>query len=65
VLLDRVTERIRAIAPNAEFRLLDVPPVAGAVLHAMSLLGADMPAKLKARGALKNERFSTLSVPLG
>jgi N-acetylglucosamine kinase-like BadF-type ATPase len=65
VLLDRVTERIRAIAPNAEFRLLDVPPVAGAVLHAMSLLGADMPAKLRARGALKNERFSTLSVPLG
>jgi len=65
VLLDRVTEKIRAIAPNAEFRLLDVPPVAGAVLHAMSLLGADMPAKLRARDALKNERFSTLSVPLG
>ncbi|MEP7055040.1 MAG: BadF/BadG/BcrA/BcrD ATPase family protein [Actinomycetota bacterium] len=65
VLLERVTEGIRAIAPNARFRLLDVPPVAGAVLHAMSLLGANAQAKRRAREALKDERFSTLSVPLG
>jgi hypothetical protein len=61
VLLDGVAERITAIAPRAQPRLLDVPPVAGAVLHAMSMLGADAPALRRAREALKDERYSTLA----
>jgi N-acetylglucosamine kinase-like BadF-type ATPase len=61
VLLNRITDSIRAIAPKAEPRLLDVSPVAGAVLHAMSSAGAGEAAMRKAREGLKDESFSTLT----
>jgi N-acetylglucosamine kinase-like BadF-type ATPase len=51
-LLHRVTAGIRAVAPRAAVRLLDVPPVYGAVVAALDLAGADPSARTRARTEL-------------
>ena len=51
-LLSRITAGIHAAAPRAAVRLLDVPPVYGAVVTALSLAGAPAPARARARAEL-------------
>jgi N-acetylglucosamine kinase-like BadF-type ATPase len=48
-LLGRITAGIRAAVPRAAVRLLDVPPVYGAVVTALDLAGADPSARTRAR----------------
>lgn len=53
MLLSRILGGVREHAPLALLHVLDVPPVAGAVLEAMSLLGAGAAAQQQAREALR------------
>ena len=44
---------VRAVAPDAQVSVLDVPPVFGAVAEALHLAGARPAAQAKARAALR------------
>ncbi len=52
VLIDRFTSRMLATAPRARLRLLDVAPVAGALVTALRAAGANQQALVRARGQL-------------
>lgn len=52
VLLDRIRERIAAVTPRARLRVLDTPPVAGALASALELAGASAGAQERARKQL-------------
>ncbi|MDQ1715100.1 MAG: hypothetical protein QOC60_1045 [Frankiaceae bacterium] len=52
MLVDGINTRLATRAPLASTRILDVPPVTGAVLHALTLAGADGVARRRVR-----ERF--------
>jgi N-acetylglucosamine kinase-like BadF-type ATPase len=52
VLLDRVRDRVAAAAPDARLRVLDTPPVAGALATALELAGASPGAQERARSQL-------------
>ena len=51
-VFDRITTGVRAVAPEAQVSVLDVPPVFGAVAEALHLAGARRAAQAKARAAL-------------
>ena len=52
-VFDRVATGVRALAPDAQVSVLDVPPVFGAVAEALHLAGARPAAQAKARAALR------------
>jgi N-acetylglucosamine kinase-like BadF-type ATPase len=52
LLVVRIAERIRAVAPGAHVRVLDVAPVAGPLLEALCEVGAGSDARRRARAAL-------------
>ena len=54
MLIDRINDGLAELAPKAYTQVLDVPPVAGAVLHAMAAVGADPAARERARGWFKD-----------
>ena len=53
LLLDRIVSGIRERCPRARLHVLEVPPVAGAVLEALTLLGAGPAAQQRARDQLQ------------
>jgi len=53
VLRSWIEERVAAVAPGASVRVLDVPPVAGALVSALELAGAEPAAVAQARDALR------------
>lgn len=62
-LLDRITTGIHAAAPHAAVRLLDVPPVYGAVVTALDLAGAPPSARTQARTDLLANSTASAAVP--
>ena len=52
LLLDRIRERVSAVAPYAMVRVLDTPPVAGALATALDMAGASTGAQERARTQL-------------
>ena len=52
VVLDRIADRLRVAAPRAQIRLVHEPPVVGAALLGLDLLGAGAEAEHRVRGAL-------------
>jgi N-acetylglucosamine kinase-like BadF-type ATPase len=52
LLVDRIRERVTAVAPHAVVRVLDTPPVAGALAAALELAGASTAAQQRARTQL-------------
>lgn len=52
LLLDRIRANLLEVAPNVTLQVLDVPPVTGAVLDALSLAGASEAAERSVRAAL-------------
>ena len=52
VLIDRFTSRMLETAPRAHLRVLDVAPVAGALVTALRAAGADQEVVTRARGQL-------------
>jgi N-acetylglucosamine kinase-like BadF-type ATPase len=52
LLIDAIRERLLAVLPLAQPRVLDVRPVAGAVLAALDLVGHDPRAEERVRAAL-------------
>lgn len=52
VLLDRIRRRVAAVAPHAVVRVLETPPVAGALATALELAGASTGAQARARTQL-------------
>jgi N-acetylglucosamine kinase-like BadF-type ATPase len=62
VLLDHIAAGVAAGAPRARLRVLDVPPVAGALVAALELAGAGRDAVGRARTALRGA-ISTSPVP--
>lgn len=68
ILLCRIGSRLREYAPGVTLRVLDVPPVAGALAAALELAGACAAAHCRARGALtqrpgRDGRSRTLFAP--
>jgi len=53
MLVDGINARLAVRAPYARTRILDVPPVTGAVLHALSLAGADSVARETVRDSFR------------
>ena len=53
VLRSWIEDGARRVAPGAQVRVLDVPPVAGALASALELAGADADAVARARDALR------------
>jgi len=51
-LVDRIAERLAAVAPDASVRLVEAPPVVGAALLGLDELGAEASAKDRARREL-------------
>jgi N-acetylglucosamine kinase-like BadF-type ATPase len=54
LLLERITAGLSDAAPKATLRVLDVPPVAGALASALTLAGAQPAAIERARSSLSN-----------
>lgn len=52
VVLDRIADRLRIAAPRAQIRLVTEPPVVGAALLGLDLLGAGAAAEATLRSAL-------------
>ena len=52
LLLDRITDQLARQVPRARPRVLDVPPVAGALLSALAVAGAGADVQARARTAL-------------
>lgn len=52
VLLDRIRDRVAQCAPSADVRVLDLPPVVGALDAALARAGATATARRRARNAL-------------
>jgi hypothetical protein len=52
VLMDRFTSRMLDTAPRARLRVLEVAPVAGALVTALRSAGAGQEALARARGQL-------------
>src|SRR5262249_44264595 len=52
LLLDRIRKRVSAVAPHAMVRVLDLPPVAGALATALDMAGASTGAQERARTQL-------------
>lgn len=55
VLLARIHERIADVTPHARLRVLDAPPVAGALATALELAGASAGAQVRARAQLRSQ----------
>jgi N-acetylglucosamine kinase-like BadF-type ATPase len=53
ILLDRIRDQLHATAPSAVLTVLDVAPVAGALVDALMRIGADPLAVARARTALR------------
>jgi N-acetylglucosamine kinase-like BadF-type ATPase len=53
MVLDRVSGGVLAVAPRARVRLLDVPPVVGALAEALDRVGAGAPGLGRLRDALR------------
>ncbi len=51
-LLERIRDHLRLAAPAVVVRVLDVPPVAGALAGALELVGASAAAQGRARAAV-------------
>jgi N-acetylglucosamine kinase-like BadF-type ATPase len=56
-LLNRIRKGILALAPRAEIRRLDAPPVLGAALIGLDLAGAGQLAKIRLRAKLTDRRL--------
>jgi hypothetical protein len=52
LLMERIAAGVRAVAPAGRLRVLDVPPVAGALASALELAGAGPDEITRARGYL-------------
>jgi N-acetylglucosamine kinase-like BadF-type ATPase len=59
---ERIEGGLRAVAPAAHIKVLDVPPVLGAALMGLERVGATDRALRRARGTLTDERFGTEAV---
>ncbi|MEU7530150.1 BadF/BadG/BcrA/BcrD ATPase family protein [Saccharothrix sp. NPDC042600] len=55
VVVDAVRDRLRAVAPLAGVRVVDVPPVVGAALLGLDALGAPPGAELRLRTAYESQ----------
>ena len=53
LLLHRIKSQLAAAAPGVVVRVLDVPPVTGALAEALELAGASVAAQDRARAALR------------
>ncbi len=53
MLVDGIDARLAIHAPRARTRILDVPPVTGAVLHALALAGAGASTRERLRGSFR------------
>ena len=56
ILIGRIAERLSTAAPNARLRVLDVAPVAGALIEALVMAGASEQAQARARAAFEQVR---------
>jgi N-acetylglucosamine kinase-like BadF-type ATPase len=65
VLLDRIADGVDRLAPQATLRVLDVPPVVGALVSALALAGADPGTIEVARAALAHRRGPRADCPVG
>jgi N-acetylglucosamine kinase-like BadF-type ATPase len=52
LLVDRIRERVTSVAPHAMVRVLDAPPVAGALAAALEMAGSSTSAQERARTQL-------------
>lgn len=52
LLLRRIDQQLRSVAPAVQLRMLDVPPVAGALVSALTVAGADPAVIEQARTAV-------------
>ena len=55
IVIDRIVELMREAAPDARVNVLDVPPVAGALIEALVLAGASDAAQRRARAAFSTD----------
>jgi N-acetylglucosamine kinase-like BadF-type ATPase len=53
ILIERIHALMRDTAPNVHVTVLDVPPVAGALIEALEMAGASAAAQLRAREAFR------------
>jgi N-acetylglucosamine kinase-like BadF-type ATPase len=58
-LLRRITNGILAVAPRADIRILDAPPVVGAALLGLDEIGAPESARSRLRAALTHRRLNS------
>jgi N-acetylglucosamine kinase-like BadF-type ATPase len=65
MLLPRISEGIRAVAPLAEVHQLEAPPIAGAALLGLDRLHAPQRARTRLRNALTHERLRDHTLPRG